>query len=325
MRPRIVPATTREPGRSRLIRTSLRLRPKTLREVALERRAAVDLAGALEQLLLAAGAPGARTRRVGEQALLGRDRLAHDLAVRGGAALGGLALARLHRGGGGGRGRLGVLRRQLELTRDLLARRRALLRRGVVLRDLRQARVRVGVAVDVLELDEAAEALRATDAHDAAVVDGDDRGAAAGEDLDPATVLRTVDHKCTVTGLARALAELLRLGLGEVVGVGGLGGDGEVALRQTGERADEVGRQPADQARAHEHGVDVPVGVVVGEDRLAQILLGAGGLEVARGGEDRVGRVVRVLELVLVGVDAVGLPRRRHELHPARGRRRRRR
>ena len=134
--------------------------------------------------------------------------------------------------------------------------------------------------------------------------------------LIPRRCLRTLDHQCTVTLLARALRELLGVALGEVVGVGGLRRDGEVALGQAGERADEVGRQAADQARAHEDGVDVPVGVVVGEDRLAQVLLGAGGLEVARGGEDRVDRVVRVLQLVLVGVDAVLLPRRGHELHP---------
>src|SRR6185503_13534929 len=42
----------------------------------------------------------------------------------------------------------------------------------------------------------------------------------------------------------------------------------------------------------------------------------AGGLQVAGGGEDRVGRVVGVLAAVVVGVDAVGLPRRGQELHP---------
>ena len=43
------------------------------------------------------------------------------------------------------------------------------------------------------------------------------------------------------------------------------------------------------------------------------------GLQVARGGEDRVDRVVRVLAAVVVGVDAVALPGRGHELHPAHG------
>ena len=108
-------------------------------------------------------------------------------------------------------------------------------------------------------------------------------------------------------------------GVVDVVGVAGLGVDREVALRQAGQRADEVGGQAADQTRAHEDRVDVPVGVVVGEDRAADVLVGAGGLQVARGGEDRVDRVVRVLAAVVVGVDAVALPRRGHELHPAHG------
>ncbi len=266
-------------------------------------------------------ARGVLARRVGEQALLGgARRLRGRLDLRRARLLRGrgllLALRRLLGRRGGGRGRGGVLGGELELLGDLLGRRRALPRRGVGLRDLRQARVRVGVAVRVLHLDEAAETLGVADAHDLAVVDGDDRGAAAGEDLDPATGLGSLDHKCTVALLARALVEALGLGLGQVVGVGRLGRDWEVPLSEAGQRADEVGGQPADQPRAHEHGVDVPVGVVVGEDRLAQVLLGAGGLEVAGGGEDRVGRVVRVLEVVLVGVDAVLLPGRGHELHP---------
>ena len=74
---------------------------------------------------------------------------------------------------------------------------------------------------------------------------------------------------------------------------------------------------PAIRRRAQHHRVDVPVGVVVGEDRLAHVAGRAGRLEVAGAGEDRVDRVVRVLLAVLVGVDAVGLPGRRHELHPA--------
>ena len=45
----------------------------------------------------------------------------------------------------------------------------------------------------------------------------------------------------------------------------------------------------------------------------------AGGLEVVRGGADRVDRVVGVLAAVVVGVDAVCLPARRDELHPAEG------
>ena len=120
-------------------------------------------------------------------------------------------------------------------------------------------------------------------------------------------------------GLVALAVHRLDVALGEVVGVGGLGGDREAALREAGERADEVARQAADDPGAQEHGVDVPVGVVVGEDRLADVLLAAGGAQVARGREDRVDRVERVLLAVLVGVDAVHLPGGRHELHPADG------
>ena len=72
-----------------------------------------------------------------------------------------------------------------------------------------------------------------------------------------------------------------------------------------------------DRLRALEHVGDVPVGVVVGEDRAAQVGLGAGRLQVLRGGEDRVDRVVRVALAVAVRVGPVHLPRRGHELHPA--------
>src|SRR5207249_2897665 len=84
-------------------------------------------------------------------------------------------------------------------------------------------------------------------------------------------------------------------------------------------RADEVGRQAADQARAHEDGVDVPVRVVVGEDPPADVLVAAGRLEVAGGREDRVDRVVGVRHAVAVGVDPVLLPGGGHELHPPEG------
>ena len=104
--------------------------------------------------------------------------------------------------------------------------------------------------------------------------------------------------------------------LGDVVGVLRLAVHREAALGQPAERADEIGRHAADEACAHEHRVDVPVGVVVGEDRLAEILLPTRCLEVARRGEDRVDRVVRVLLAVAVGVDSVQLPAGGDELHP---------
>ena len=93
--------------------------------------------------------------------------------------------------------------------------------------------------------------------------------------------------------------------------------DREAALREAGQRADEVGRQAADHPRAQEHRVDVPVGVVVGEDRLAEVVLGAGGAQVARGGEDRVDRVVRVLDAVACWRRRRTSPGRGQELHPA--------
>jgi hypothetical protein len=54
-------------------------------------------------------------------------------------------------------------------------------------------RVGVRVAVDVLELDEAAEPLVATDRPDPPVVDGDHPRAALGEDLDAAALLAGLD------------------------------------------------------------------------------------------------------------------------------------
>ena len=200
---------------------------------------------------------------------------------------------------------LGSASMPLDLGRvDLLR-----LRRGVELGDLGQAPVRVGVAVRVLDLDEVAEALGDADLDHLRVADRDDRRAGVGVDRDAAAVANSRPrlNPC-------ALGEAA---LGDLVRVGRLGGDREAALGEPGERADEVGRQAADDLRAQQHRVDVPVGVVVGEDGAADVLVGAGGLQVARGGEDRVDRVVRVHQPVLVAVDAVGLPRRGHELHPA--------
>ena len=186
-----------------------------------------------------------------------------------------------------------------------------LLRRRVAARDLAQVGVGVGVAVDVLHGHEAAEALAAAELDHAAVVDGDDRSLGAREDLDPAARLVGLDHQRRIA-LRGAIALVL-----ELAGVGRLGVDREAALREPGERSDEVARQAADDLGAHQHRVDVPVGVVVGEHRLADVALGAGGVEVAGGGEDRVDGVERVLLAVAVGVDAVGGPGGGHELHPA--------
>ena len=59
--------------------------------------------------------------------------------------------------------------------------------------------------------------------------------------------------------------------------------------------------------------------MVVGVDRRLDVRVAAGRSQVAGGGEDRVGGVVRVLEAVAVGVDAVLGPLGGQELHPALG------
>src|SRR4029077_7550048 len=100
----------------------------------------------------------------------------------------------------------------------------------------------------------------------------------------------------------------------------GVGGDREVgALGEAGERADQGVWQLAVLVGVEEHLVDVPVGVVVGEDRGAEVLVTAGRPQVAGRGADRVDRVVGVLAPVLVGVDSVGGPGGGDELHPALG------
>jgi hypothetical protein len=82
------------------------------------------------------------------------------------------------------------------------------------------------------------------------------------------------------------------------------------ALGEPGERADEVGRQLAVGPRVEQHLLHVPVGVVVGEDRVVEVLAASSRLEVGGGGADRVDRVVGVLAAVAVGVEARRPPRR---------------
>ena len=106
----------------------------------------------------------------------------------------------------------------------------------------------------------------------------------------------------------------------DVVGVARVGGDREVgSLGQAGQRADQVGGKFAVGAGVEQHLLGVPVGVVVGEDRVVEIVGAAGDLEVAGRGADRVDRVVGVFATVAVGVDAVHFPARGQELHPADG------
>ena len=156
---------------------------------------------------------------------------------------------------------------------------------------------------------------------DDAVVDRDDRSVKARVDVDASAVGVRADH---VGGVAGALAlggrAGQRRGVVDVVGVAGVGGDREVrALGEAGERADQGVGELAVLVGAEQDLVDVPVGVVVGEDRLADVLVAAGGPQVAGRGADRVDRVVRVLAAVVVGVDPVGGPGRGDELHPALG------
>ena len=141
-----------------------------------------------------------------------------------------------------------------------------------------------------------------------AVVDGDHRSVKARVDVDASARGVRRDH---VGGVARGPA--LGGGAGErrrvvdVVRVPGVGGDREVgALGEPGERADQGVGQLAVLVGVEQDLVDVPVGVVVGEDRGAQVLVAAGGPQVAGGGADRVDRVVGVLAAVVVGVDPVG-------------------
>ncbi len=109
-----------------------------------------------------------------------------------------------------------------------------------------------------------------------------------------------------------------RPALGDVVRVARLGGHREVgAVSQTGDRAEQVVGELAVLAGVQQHLVDVPVGVVVGEDRGPQVLRAARRLQVARCAADRVPRVVGIPGAVPVGVSSVRLPGRGHELHPA--------
>src|SRR3712207_2527073 len=148
--------------------------------IALEGGQAGDGAAHVEDLVAAAGLERAGPARVRVQALL--DDV--DLLDRRLGLLRGLRL-RLGRGGdlatgARGLGGLRVVLGELELLADVLARDRARARDRVLLGDLLQVRVRVGVAVAVAQLDEAAQALAGPDLHDLAVLDGDDGRAGLG-------------------------------------------------------------------------------------------------------------------------------------------------
>ena len=93
----------------------------------------------------------------------------------------------------------------------------------------------------------------------------------------------------------------------------------EARLGEPRDRAEQFGRRAAEQLGAQHHRAHVGLRVVVGVDRAADVARAAGRPQVAGRGEDRVGRVVRVLVTVAVGVDSVRAPGGRQELHPALG------
>ena len=222
MRPRIVPATMREPFLSGFVTKSL--------GVEADRRGlglgegGVARAGPRRPRPARWGARAGRTgaawrgrRRAGRP----RPGLAPRAAWCGGCGASRAGSAECCGAAGGGRGRggrLGVGIRQLELAGDLGLRRLARLGGGIGLGDAAEAAVGVGVAVGVLELDELAEALGLTRAHDAAVVDGDHGRAAAGEDLDPTAVLVALDDE---RGVVADLRLAPRVALLDLAGVGG--------------------------------------------------------------------------------------------------------
>ena len=128
-------------------------------------------------------------------------------------------------------------------------------------------------------------------------------------------------------GGGEALRLRRRLGLGRLGGVELLRQRGHLLLRllegerHPVEREDDVGARDV----AAEHGgeledvVDVPLGVVVGEDRAGDVGAAVRRGEVAGGRVDRVVGVPRVGDPVAVPVHAPAQPGVGHELHPADG------
>ena len=119
---------------------------------------------------------------------------------------------------------------------------------AVLADDLAELGVGVAVAVGVFEDDVVAELVGVAGLLDHPVVDGDDRRALVGVDVDAAAGRRGGDHVGGVAvGLALARRRPLQRRPGrDVVGVAGVGGDREVgALGEAGQRADQAARQLA--------------------------------------------------------------------------------
>src|SRR4051794_6995046 len=81
------------------------------------------------------------------------------------------------------------------------------------------------------------------------------------------------------------------------------------------EGSGELAAGSSESLRRVEDELDVPVGVVVGEDRLAPVARGPGGLQVTGRAGDGVGRVHDVAAAVVIAVEAVRRPGAGHELH----------
>src|SRR5262249_55372273 len=93
-------------------------------------------------------------------------------------------------------------------------------------------------------------------------------------------------------------------------------GDGQASGDPARERRDRRLPGAGEQRGRQEDGVEVFIGVVVGEDRAAEVGCRPSRGQIAGGGEDRVHRVVRVGVARVESVHAVLDPGRRHELHP---------
>ena len=208
---------------------------------------------------------------------------------------------------------------------DLRARARRL-RRRVPGGDRGEVRVGEAGAEGVADHDVAAECAAVPDRHDGAVLRRHDRRPRGGEDVGRR---RSAHARCGGADRARRGRRARvagRRGAGLGAGAGDARGpvarvvaklDREVALGEVGDRVDQRAGLAAQQLGAVEHRLHVGVRVVVGEDRAREVVGPAGRGQVARGGEDRVSRVVGVACTGRAGVDAVALPGARQELHPA--------
>ena len=178
-----------------------------------------------------------------------------------------------------------------------------------------QIRVDIEVASGVEEVDVPAQGPASTEPHDRAVVDRDHRRTRLGEDGRGGGGRVRVDCDRRVGGPHGLTVQPGRRG----IEIACRSGHREAAFDQLAKRVDHPFWDPADHLGAQQHRLHVPPGVVIGVDRVLKVRGGAGRVQVAGSGEDRVDRVVRVGVAGVGGVDAVALPGRGQELHPADG------